>query len=203
MSIEDERSLADEAPALPPVEDDTPDVTPEDFTFDDFLAGARPTRRRARLFMRADLIADMEQLADEIGDLDEGDERVAPLVERYEQVKADFDASGRWFSVEKRSSEWVAKFRRDTAKRLDIALDGDGDAATMEEARTLGLHQLAEQIVTPAGATYDGLRALYERNEGEVNKLFLAMRLANEQMAESAQVVGPDFSPKPSTSRAT
>ena len=203
MSIDDERSLADVAPEAtspaPSIIDATPDVAAQDFDFEDFLAGARPTRRAAKLYKRADLIGGLEELAQTL----EANGKDPGADPKFRAMYDAFHASGRWFTVEKKSGEWEAKFRKDTARRLDIKLAKDGAFASEEDGLALAFEQAAAQIVNPANVTAEGLRKLYEINQGEVNKIFLAVRLANQEMAETVRVVGPDFSPKPSTSRDT
>lgn len=208
----DERSLADALPVADPeatgnstgsqVVDSTLAVSVEDFSFEDFLAGARPTRRSTLLYMRADLIGPLEELAQRIETTDDGAE-ADRLVAQFQPLHQQFRDSGRWFTVEKRSSEWERKFRTDTAVRLGIKLDADGATTNREDGLTMAFEQCAAQIVIPSKVTADGLRALFETNEGEFNKIFLAVRLANQEMAETVKVVGPDFSPRPSTSQAT
>ena len=181
------------------VEDTTPEVTPQTVDAGAFLAGVRPTRRSVRIVERPDLVGDMERLAQLFDEADEADDdaecdRVAA---EFEQVAAAFHASKRWYTVEKRSSEWVAKFRKDTCEKLGLDTGPSGEEAVSEaqehDRSVLILHQLAEQIVDPAGTTYEDLRGLYERNEGELNKLLTCMTMANVRSAESVEVTSPAF----------
>lgn len=182
--MEQERSLAD----LTDIIDSTPDVgEPEHFDLGAFIAGVRPTRRSVRLYARADLIGDLERIAERIDSLPDGAE-VDGLVAEAVRLQAEFEASGVWFTVEKRSSEWVEHFRRDAAARLGVSDE------TAEGRIVLLLHQLAAQIVTPVGVTYAHVRALMDSNEGELNKLVVALTAANEQIAERARAVTLDFS---------
>lgn len=184
MAVEQERSLAD----LTEIVDSTPDVgEPEGFDLGAFIAGVRPTRRSVKLYGRADLVGVLEQLAERIDALPDGPE-VDGLIAEAERAQAAFLASGVWFTVEKRSSEWVERFRTDTAARLGVS------AETPEGRIALLLHQLAAQIVAPAGVTYAHLRALMDTNEGELNKLVVALTAANEQLADRARAVTLDFS---------
>lgn len=187
----DERSLADVAEVL----DTSRDLpAPAGFDLDAWLAGVRPTRRSVRLFASAHLVAEMEQIAGRVDALPDGPE-VDALIERFEAMQAEI-RDGVWWTVEKRSSEWITKTRADAAKRY--GLDEDTD-----EGRTaLLLHQLAAQIVTPEGVTYAHLRGLLDSNEGELNKLIVAMTMANNQIAEAAKVVGLDFSSRHSGRKA-
>lgn len=191
--FDDERSLADIAPD--PVVVPTPEIPAEDFDVDAWLSGVRPTRRAVKLFARADLVGDLEEMMQEIEARGDDPAEDDAFVALYEQ----FHASGRWFHVEKRSGEWEKKFRKDTAKRLRIKLDDDGAVTSEEDGLTISIEQTAAQIVVPSAVTADRVRRLYDTNQGEANKLFLAVRMVNNEMAETVRAVGPDFSPKPST----
>src|SRR5690349_14432719 len=116
--FDDERSLADTAPEPQTIKAVPVEVAPEDFDFDEFLAGARPTRRAAKLYMRADLVGALEELAQTI-EADGGDPGED---ERFRALYEQFHASGRWFTVEKKSGEWLREFRKETAYRLHIRL---------------------------------------------------------------------------------
>lgn len=178
-----EKSLADLAvdttPALP---------APADFNLQAFIRGVRPTRRSVRLFQQADLVGQLEKLAQQIEDLPDGPE-VDALVDQAVELQAMFHAGGVWFTVEKRSSEWVKNFRDKTAAQLGYT-STDSEEAKMQ----LLLHQLAAQLVEPAGVTAEDLYAIYTANEGEVSKMIVALTMVNEQIAESAKVVSLDFS---------
>lgn len=159
----------------------------EDFDFASWLAGVRPTRRAVRLHARADVLARLEEIAGLIEDAD--DERAEALVDEFEALKAAFEASGRWFVVEARSVEWVEDYRRTI--RRDRGIKG---ALSDKEKMAVLLEQLAEQIVTPVGVTADMLTNLHATNSGELNKLIVAMTMANDQIAQAAQVLTLDFS---------
>lgn len=198
----EERSLADAAEAQdePKVVDASlAEVSVEDFDVDAFLDGVRPTRRAVKLYQRADLVGPLEERVQEL-------ETAGEDPEQDEQVKAlyaQFHASGKWFTVEKRSSEWERKFRKDTARALDITLDDDGNVSNAEDGLTLSLAQAAAQTIIPSGVTTEKLRKFWNTNQNEVAKLFMAVQLANQQTAEQSRVVAPDFSRKPSTKNGT
>ena len=201
MSTNEDEALA-AAAADVGIEDATVAPRPETFDWDAFLDGVRPTRRGVRIYPQADLVARMEAIAEQIDDMPDGPE-VDALIDDFESLKAQFH-NGVWFEVEKRSSEWVEHFRADLAKRLDLDL-GDGTDDTKgrdEDVHTALLHQLAEQIVTPAGITYEHVKRLLDTNEGEANKLVVAMTMVNSQIAEKAQVLSVDFSQRRSKNRA-
>ena len=182
------------------VKDTSPEVTAATFSSTDFLAGVRPTRRSVQIVERADLVGDMERLAQLYGEADEADddESCEKIAAEFEQVAEAFHGSKRWYTVEKRSSEWIDDFRAKVAKDLDLdpgEWDGKSSSPAQKRARMeILLHQLAAQIVAPAGTTRDDLRGLYDRNEGELNKLVLCMEFANAKTAESAKVASPGFS---------
>lgn len=186
-----ETSLADE-----PV-DTTPPITPETFDSSAFLRGVRPTRRSVQIVERADLVGDLERLQGEFLEADAADDDAEcdRIGAEFEQVAQAFHDSKRWYTVEKRSQEWIEKFREDVAKEhnLDLAVK-DGKAKSPADRVEALLRQLVEQIVAPSGTTYEDLQALYQSNEGELNKLVIAMEMANSQQASAAKVVTPGFS---------
>lgn len=191
------------------VDTSLPDVKVEDFDAGAFLAGVRSTRRSVQVVERGDLVGDMERLAHQYADADEADDDAAceRIAAEFDKVAAQFHASKRWFTAEKRSGEWVDGFREDVATRLGLDV-GDPRANTKDakeiEARTLvTLHQVAAQIVSPKGVTVEHLQALYEANEGELNKLIAAVAAANRQTASAAKVATPGFSLRRSDSKGT
>ena len=178
-----ETSLADLT-----VDTTPPRPAPADFNLQAFIRGVRPTRRSVKLYPQADLVGQLEKLADRIEQLPDGPE-VDALIDQAIQLQEIFHAGGVWWTVEKRSSEWVKNHREKTAAALGLA-STETERAKMQ----LMLHQLAAQIVEPAGVTAEDLHALYEANEGEVSKLIVALTMVNEQVAEAAKVVSLDFS---------
>ena len=192
------------------VTDTTPPVTPETFDLVAFLEGARPTRRTVPLYLRADLIATMDELAQRIDSTPDGVD-VDQLVAAFEQAREAFRANVLYWTVEKRSSEWITDRWAAYAKQAGIVLT-DGDTKNMKDRLRLLIDQLCGQVVevkTQAGdavplervATHEALRRLFDTNEGEFNKLLYAMRDANESMAHTAKVLTRDFSRTSSTSR--
>lgn len=196
MTVVDERSLAGDVPTV----DVTPPVTPQDFDFAAFLAGVRPTRRAVQLFPHAHLIAELEQLAARIEHAEDGAETDL-LIDRFDDLKAQF-RTGVWFVVEKRSQEWVKKFRDDTESQLGIKRDADGELASADLTRVI-LRQAAAQIITPTGVSGEQLERMAELNEGEASKLVAAVTLVNDLLAESSKVLTRDFSRRRSAKTAT
>jgi hypothetical protein len=197
MSVPDERSLADVDVSV----DTSPKVTPENFDLAEWAAGVRPTQRSVKLYPNAHLIGRMDELADKIDSAPEGAD-VDALIDEFERVREQF-RDGVWFTVEKRSSEWIENNRKQTAKQYGIKLDDDGDAENTADNIVLMLHQLADQIVRPRGMTYDMLRSMYDANEGELVKLTNAMQTANRALAEASGVLSRDFSGRRSHTRRT
>ena len=190
----------DEAPtAADEVVDTSPTVTPASFDSSAFLAGVRPTRRSVQVVERADLVGEMEYLAALYMDADAADDdnECERLAAEFQAASDAFHGSKRWYTVEKRSSEWVKHFRATAAEEHD--LDDEADAGRVD----ITLRQVAAQIVAPEGTTYEDLRALLDRNEGELNKLVVATTIANSQQATAAKVATPGFSLRRSGKKAT
>ncbi len=202
MSIEDEALLSEESPVQDTSVDASVATNPEDFDFPAWLEGVRPTRRGVRLYSRADVIARLEQVADEIDAAPEG-AAVNALIDEAEALQDTWRAGVVWVVVEKRSTEWLDDFRERGAKRLGVTLDGDGECDDKAKAQRLMFEQIAAQIVEPEGFTADHLERLYQANEGEVAKLMNVTRRVNSDLAESSSVVTRDFSQRRSTSPTT
>lgn len=191
------------------VKDTSVEVTPATFDSSAFLAGVRPTRRSVQIIERADLLATMEYWAELYAEADaEDDDAECERIAAEFQAAADaFHGSKRWYTLEKRSSEWQEQFREDTAKAHGLNPGDDADknptAQQRKDRMTLLLHQVAAQIVSPEGTTYDDLAGLYETNEGELSKLIVAMGVANNQQAGAAKVATPGFSLRRSERKGT
>lgn len=180
------------------------DPNPDDFSLDDFLAGARPALRSIRLFMRPDLIADLDELAATIDRLPDDDDRLPDLVQRFNDTRDAFYASGRRFVVQSRSGEWIEKVNRDMAHargfkvREDGTLsNGNGNDAAARRSQALQditCELLARQIVSPAGVTAAKLAELAELLPTEFAKLLAAQGVANRAQAQNAKVLSADFS---------
>lgn len=184
--------------------DVSPPLDPEDFDFDEFLQGARPFRRAVRLFMRPDLVSEMDQLGGRINGAPEGADTTA-LVEQFYAVKDAFYASARWFVVESRSVEWVEQQRKELCKEFGLSIKKNGelsDGPRREEALEAMTHELLlRQIVTPStGLTRDKLAVLAERTPGEYRKLLVTQGFVNSNLAEGSGVLTVDFSRGPSSS---
>ncbi|MGC0251506.1 hypothetical protein [Pseudactinotalea sp. Z1748] len=192
--IEDEAlGQAAPDPDEPEILDIPADLTPEDFDFDEFVQGARPNRHAVRVASRPDLLARMDMLVMRIEDAERTGQDTDELVAEYEEAKVEFEASRRLFIVEGRSTAR----RRQIEKRLEkLGVTRPGKKASDREredfARTVMLHQLADQVVYPKGVTAGGLEALMEANEPAVDAIYSAAQRANTVAAKAP--VRPDFS---------
>lgn len=197
-------------PAVPDslARDTTQPLEVASFDLPGFLRGVRPTRRTVKLHERADLIGVLDELVNRIDALPDGDEADA-LIDQFETVRAEFQAGVTYWTVERRSSEWVEAQWEDCARRHGFKLV-DGDTKNRKHRLVLLMDQLAAQIVevkdesravSSEPVTVERLRALFDVNEGELNKLMFAMQDANTSMAQQAGVLTRDFSQRSSTGR--
>lgn len=189
------------------ITDTTPPLDPQTFDLGGFIGGVRPTRRTVALYGRADLIAAMDEAANRY-DLAQDDDEAAQCLDIYERAKAAFLASVTHWTVEKRSSEWIEDRWAAYAQANGLKLDKDGSAANLRDKLRFLIDQLAGQVVEvkdhdgntiARDVTHESLRALYDTNEGEFNKLLYAMQDANASFAHMAKVLTRDFSRKSST----
>lgn len=197
--MSDDVSLADEpTPDIDEAVDVSPGVDAEDFDFEAFLSGVRPTRRAIKVYARADLVAKMEEAAGGLRD-DMPAQAKKQVLKEVTRLREEFEASGVWFIAEARSQEWVNQFREDAAKKVGDT--GPEDAKSDEltpaqiQARTkITLMQTAAQVVSPTNVTAEGLERLGNLAPTELNKIIAAVTVANVQSAGSAQVLTRDFS---------
>lgn len=202
-------TAADEPLSAPPTVRDEAKagLDPATYSMTDYLAGIRPTRRSVRLHLRADLLAALDEIVAEI-DATEGD--VDHLVDRYEQVRAEFFADHQTWVIEGRSSDWVKECWRVAAARLGVTLDARHDTTDMAARAQLIQHQLAGQVVevkdadghaVASSVTVADLEAIRQANEGEWNRLVIAMMECDTINAGASEVLTRDFSRRYSTGR--
>lgn len=209
-NTDDDQPLS--SPTVPAafMRDTSPTLDPGTFKIDRFAEGMRPTRRTIKLHERADLVGVMDEIADRIESAPE-DADVDDLIDAFNQARDAFLAGVTYWTVEKRSSEWVMDRWEAYAKANSIRLDKDGDTDDRKERLRLIIDQLVGQIVevkSDSGdvadlstVTHERLRVIYDTNEGELNKLVYAMNDANQAIAQSARVLTRDFSLRYSTAR--
>jgi hypothetical protein len=104
-----------------------------------FLDGFRPTRRTVKLHERADLIGDLDEIANRIDSLPE-DADVDDLIAEFHRVRDVFQASVCFWTVERRSSEWVterwATYAREHGIKLLFAQQ-DANTSLAQSAKVL------------------------------------------------------------------
>lgn len=151
------------------VTDVTPETTPEDFDFDEFVSGVRPGRRAVRVYGRPDLMAELEQIkfrAEQLGDDDTED--ATDLMEQFREVTRQIKDSSRVFVVEARSDARTKVLMKQIGPE-------PGNKATRDERdewnSELALLRLADAIITPSKVSVESLRKLREANEPEFGKL--------------------------------
>ena len=196
------------------IEDVTPDLAEEDFDFGALIEGILPTRKRVRIYPNGHLLEQVEELIERIENA-ESDEAADALLAQYETLNAKMRES-RVVVVEGRSSERLQEIERAAyadgvpnaeklAKKLAKSkLPEDHpqrDAMQADASRGIVevmLRQVADQIVHPTqGVSVEALKALRDKAEPELDRIYRACREANSQSAG----VSPDFSPGRSGTR--
>ena len=186
---------------------DAVNADPASYSFDDLVAGIRPTKRYVRVLANAHLLARLEELVVEITTANP-DDNVDDKIDEFERTQAAA-YRGTDFVIVGRSKEWVKRFRAKTAEALGVDVgvwkfgDMNVDEKYADARQQVLLRQLAEQIESPPDATADGLAKIGEINEGELDKLLIKMTQANSEAAGNAGVLTLDFSPRRSIKRDT
>ena len=207
--IDDDQPLSTATTSAAFMRDTSPPLDAATFDMDALLGGMRPTRRTVKIHERADLLSVMDELADRIESAP-ADENVDDLIDQFVTARDGFHAGVTFWTVEKRSSEWIKDNRETYAKAHKVNLDDEGDATDVKDALAMLLNQLVGQIVEVKRAdgtvseqpiTFERLRAMYDTNEGELNKLAAALHDVTNSIAQSAKVLSRDFSQRYSTSR--
>lgn len=193
--------LSDTTPAAPQEAPETtlsddiaevaPDTTAEDFDLLAFAKGMRPNRAKVTLTFKAHLVPVMQDLVDKITAADARGEDFTDLLAEYERVREDFDAHRKDIVVEARSTDWTNELKRQAKKQgLDLSKPDD--------LLTITLRSVAGHIVSPTkGVGPDAVRAIYEANEVEYQKLLEAVARVDNAAAQAPVV--PGFSLKSST----
>lgn len=142
------------------------DLNPKAFDVADWLAGVQPVRRSHTMHARADLVAQVDELAalEMVTHASQRAPIVAEAVELTEQIKA----SGITFVVEGKTATWETAFRK--------TLDEAGIKDNVERS----LRQMAAQVVEPT-VTYDDLAFLAEHREAELARMLDLMTEANHR----------------------
>lgn len=145
--------------------DVTPELDPEDFDFDAFVAGVRPGRRAVTVAMRPDLMGERDQIAlrsKELGDSDEDEAEAEELLTRFLEITEQIKASQRVFVVEARSDARAKAIMKQVGPEPGKKAS-QADRDEWEEA--VRVARLADAIVVPSNVTAKGLGKLREANE--------------------------------------
>lgn len=140
-----------------------------------WLNGLRPTRRAAVVYGRADLLAEIDTLAEL--------EMKAPPSQREEireraiGLTEQLVASGIRFVFEGRSNSWIS------ARAAELRKEGVTDETELQ------LHLMVDALVEPEGITVDDLIAIGEAGQAQLDKLAEAANNATM----SAPVANPRF----------
>ena len=188
-----QEAALDETLAGDDVVDITNDLTPEDFDFDAFVDGVRPGRRAVRVTGRADLAAEVDQIAIQAEALeDPNGEEAQALYDRFEQIQAQITASQHVFVVEARSDHRGRQIVKQMEKQ---GITEPGKKASQDEIQEwneeVAIRRLADAIIIPSNVTVDVLKKFQERVPSEVNKLFGAFHQVNTNPIKG---VDPNFS---------
>lgn len=147
------------------------DALAEDFDLDAWIDEARLPERSVTVFGRADLVAELQELEEQLAKVrtSGGDDRLvdpaSELQQRVREVEAQRQASARTFRFRALSAAEVRKIRTEAPK------DVDGDP----EAEYVAAAVLAASCVTPKGMTLDKARAVRAKiGEGQFDSLWQA-----------------------------
>jgi hypothetical protein len=162
--------------------------SPQDFDFDAWLDGAERPERAVTVYQKANLIADLDVLAERINNAEQDDE---------------VDGPSMGGGVGKLRGEYAALAQQFHDSALTIRVQGRGDDEKRELAQAnksvsgtdLAYVILADAVTSPR-ATPEQLRRL-EKNIGAAQ--FGLILAAFKNASESIPSVSADFLPKPST----
>ena len=146
------------------------------FDLAEWLSGVRVARKSVILYARPDLMAEIDHCSElEIKTRGaQSDGYRSRAIELTEQLVQ----SGMEFVVEARSTAWQTQFHKSLDKR------------GIKDPTVRSFHQLAAQVVQPAGLDADDVAMLEEASPGQVAKLATAMIEVNN----NAPIINPRFS---------
>lgn len=188
---------------------ETPEaVTPEEFDFAQWMAGAYKPTRGSTIHQRGDLIAELDRVREQIEIAEEVpvDERsladVSPnkLRAEYADLAEQFHKSGLFVKVSGHTNEE----KLEIAKKIDAFIqekfkaDDKSDEANdyrQEQGKKLTYHLLADAIVSPK-LNAEQLEQLHRKiGESEFGRICTDYQVASNSINEP----DADFLPKPST----
>lgn len=135
-------------------------LTVEGFDLAAWIAGARPTRRSVTVYARGDLMADLDEVEDEIRALKSAGKDYEDAEKRSRAIADEMISSGLRVVVEARSQEAVGAAR--------AGIDEEGDVLAYN------LAGIACHIVEPAGFDADMLHRLWEVQPLQVDRIMKA-----------------------------
>lgn len=162
-------------------------TTPADVDLLSWIQGVRSARRAVTIYGRADLAADLDALAAQIAAARASAQPTEDLIRDALAVRDELFASALDVVVEERSGEALA------ARREQL------QAAGVTDEVELLLHQLADQIVEPAGFTVDLLRQLHQATPVQVMAIAHSVRLVNTSVPQVDIPFLHGLSPSPET----
>ena len=143
------------------------DLNPKTFDMALWLSGVQPVRRSHTMYARADLLAQIDELA-ALEQVTPAGEANKALLDEAVALTDQIKASGITFVIEGKTATWEAAFR----KSLDDAKITD----TVERS----ISQLVAQIVEPVVA-YEDMAFIAESREPEVAKMLTVLADANHR----------------------
>jgi len=184
------------------------DLTPESFSFDQWMAGAYKPTRGSTIHQRGDLIADLDQLGEqiELAEAVPADERslvdVSPdrLRAKYADLAQQFHDSGLFVKVAGHTNEEKLAVINSVNELVEEKFKADdkspeADAYRVEQSKKVTYYLIADALVSPR-LTAEQLERLHSKvGESEF------MRIVHDYQAASNSLNEPsaDFLPKPST----
>ena len=161
--------------------------TPQDFDFDAWLDGAERPERAVTVYQKAGLIADLDRLAEQIGNADEDDVDGPSMSGGANKLRAEYAK--------------VAQQFHDSALTFRVAGHDEDDKRAFADANKgvkpaeLGRIVLADAIKSPKITPAQLERLQKKIGEAQFSRILTAYH----QACNEVPTVSADFLPKPST----
>lgn len=168
---EEDKETPEETLSTPPAPPASPLEDPARIDVTAFIAGILPIRRAVTIYARGDLLATLDVLAERISKNKLSGENVEYLEGKAAEIVEEIQSNCLNFVVEGRSGEWVKEF----FTRMKEQGISETDSTIM---------QVAEQIVEPAGVTYELLKQIIDKAGVQAAKLSYAVIAANSGEVE-------------------
>ena len=151
---------------------ETAQPTPETFDLTAWMEGLAPTKRACTIYARADLLSQLDLLAEKIRRAERAGQEATPLREQFLKLKSEVEASALDIVVRAWSQTRI--------KRNAQALKEEG----ITDPDEVGLHQIAQQIESPTGFGVDQLRKLNEISPQQASLIAATVVSANQGAVE-------------------